>query len=167
MLLATACGSAHKNDSVVLSQFVHSKIQFPQPTAKQPKIVVYIGKDECGPCSLQLPEWSVKLSELYMSGSDSIHIWFVAHPAELEKMHAIVEQSHISLLKKRIAILEDTQKQFAEVNKVPPDYRFHTFLLDRDNQVILVGSPIGNPKMWELYKSTIARLVENGGTLPD
>ncbi|WP_256620806.1 hypothetical protein [Rikenella microfusus] len=39
-------------------------------------------------------------------------------------------------------------------------------MLDKDNRVVLVGSPIGNPKMWELYKSTIDRLVENGGILP-
>ncbi|SUE34594.1 hypothetical protein [Rikenella microfusus] len=129
VLLATACGSAHKTDSIVLSQFVHSTIRFPQAATAQPKIVVYVGKDECGPCSLQLPEWSVKLSELYISGADSVRLWFVVYSTELEKMNTIVEQSHIPLLKKRITILEDTHEQFAEMNQIPSDYRFHTFFL--------------------------------------
>lgn len=61
----------------------------------------------------------------------------------------------------------DSTGQFMADNRIPTDRRFHTFLLDKENRVVLVGSPIGNPKMWELYKSTIARLAAHGGTLPD
>ncbi len=61
----------------------------------------------------------------------------------------------------------DTAGVFERSNPgLPANPVFHTFLLDRENRVVLVGSPIGNAKMWDLYKSTIARLVANGGTLP-
>lgn len=32
---------------------------------------------------------------------------------------------------------------------------YHTFLLDRQNRVVLVGNPIGNERLWELYKKEI------------
>ena len=31
-------------------------------------------------------------------------------------------------------------------------------MVDKDNKVVLVGNPLGNEKMWELYKKEIARL---------
>ena len=65
-----------------------------------------------------------------------------------------------------LPVFYDPDGAFERANpQLPENPVFHTVLLDRDNRVVLVGSPIGNPKMWELYKSTIARLVENGGAL--
>jgi hypothetical protein len=29
-----------------------------------------------------------------------------------------------------------------------------------------VGDPENNPRLWDLYKTTIARLIENNGTMP-
>jgi hypothetical protein len=34
---------------------------------------------------------------------------------------------------------------------------YRTFLLDKDNKVLLVGSPIKNPKMWALYEKIITQ----------
>jgi hypothetical protein len=49
---------------------------------------------------------------------------------------------------------------------IPTDERLHTFLLDRDGKVVLVGDPANNSELWELYKKTITELVENnGGTI--
>jgi hypothetical protein len=47
---------------------------------------------------------------------------------------------------------------------IPSDSRFHTFLLDRGGKVVLVGDPVNNPRLWDLYKTTIAELVEHSGT---
>jgi hypothetical protein len=49
---------------------------------------------------------------------------------------------------------------------IPADSRFHTFLLDKNGKVVVVGDPVNNPDLWELYKKTIAELIANGGTLP-
>ena len=66
-----------------------------------------------------------------------------------------------------LPVFYDPDGAFERANpQLPANPLFHTFLLDRDNRVVLVGSPIGNPKMWELCKSTIDRLIENGGILP-
>ena len=76
-------------------------------------------------------------------------------------------QQTIADYRLQFPVLLDTAGIFERSNpQLPENPVFHTFLLDRDNRVVLVGSPLGNPKMWELYKSTIDRLVANGGILP-
>jgi hypothetical protein len=49
---------------------------------------------------------------------------------------------------------------------IPTDSRFHTFLLDKNGKVVLVGDPVNNPPLWELYKSTITTLIKNDGVMP-
>jgi hypothetical protein len=36
--------------------------------------------------------------------------------------------------------------------------------LDKNGKVAVVGDPLNNPGLWELYKTTITELVKNGGT---
>jgi hypothetical protein len=50
---------------------------------------------------------------------------------------------------------------------IPADNRFHTFLLDKNGKVVLVGDPVNNPALWELYKTTITTLIENDGVMPE
>ncbi len=60
-------------------------------------------------------------------------------------------------------IVIDERQAFPAANPhIPADSRFHTFLLDRNGKVILVGDPVNNPQLWELYKSTIIFLYQNG-----
>ncbi|MDR2410159.1 MAG: hypothetical protein LBE13_18905, partial [Bacteroidales bacterium] len=47
-------------------------------------------------------------------------------------------------------IIYDKHNSFDKLNHFPP-LPYRTFLLDKDNKVILVGSPINNPKLLEIY----------------
>ena len=56
---------------------------------------------------------------------------------------------------------------FAKQNrKLPKTEQLHTFLLDANGRVVLVGDPTHNPKMWNLYKKNIKILCNNNGILP-
>jgi len=39
--------------------------------------------------------------------------------------------------------------------------------LDKDNRVVLVGNPLHNPPLWELYKRTIQKMIDNDGVFPE
>jgi len=43
---------------------------------------------------------------------------------------------------------------------IPSDARLHTFLLDENNKVILIGNPINNEMLWELYKEQISSQIK-------
>lgn len=54
----------------------------------------------------------------------------------------------------------DRECRFPALNPtLPKDPRLHVFLLDHKNRVVLVGSPIGNKNLWELYKQQIEHLT--------
>ena len=126
------------------------------------KLVTYIDSDGCDDCSLKiLRTWRGFVAEMD-SVPSNIECVFIFAPKRIENL-----KSGLHVHRFDLPVFYDPDGAFERSNpQLPENPLFHTFLLDRDNRVVLVGSPIGNPKMWELYKSTIDRLVENGGILP-
>ena len=49
----------------------------------------------------------------------------------------------------------DETDRLNQLNKFPAGGKFHTFLLDRDNKVVLVGSPVNNENIAELYRDIL------------
>lgn len=43
---------------------------------------------------------------------------------------------------------------------VPSDRRYHSWLLDADNRIVLVGNPSNNNRLMSLYDSVIDRLAD-------
>ena len=82
---------------------------------------------------------------------------FVFHPKDTTELY-----DKLKLYDSDLPVWVDAKGEFSQVNALPDNLLFHVFLLNRDNRVMLVGSPIGNPKMWKLYENTIARLKTGG-----
>ncbi len=63
-------------------------------------------------------------------------------------------------------LIFDPKKSFLIKNNLPPDKKmFQTFLLDKDNNVLLVGNPLFNNKLAELYKREIKSRTKQSGTI--
>jgi hypothetical protein len=54
-----------------------------------------------------------------------------------------------------IPLIYDSTGMFIKKNNLPEEQRFHSFLLNENKEIILVGSPIGNDKLWDMYKEII------------
>jgi len=60
----------------------------------------------------------------------------------------------------------DSSQEFIALNPELPEIKhLHTFLLDQNNRVVLIGEPLHNPELWRLYVSTIMELINNDGVL--
>ena len=71
-----------------------------------------------------------------------------------EVLRAIKNVRHIS-----VPFLIEKDDEFLTINKcIPKNKRYHIFMVDKDNNVILAGNPLVNEKMWDLYKKKIAKL---------
>lgn len=58
----------------------------------------------------------------------------------------------------------DTNGIFISKNKhISDNQLYHTFLLDKNNNIVLVGNPINNQEMGKLYITTINNMCENNG----
>ena len=56
-------------------------------------------------------------------------------------------------------IVIDSTFAFIEANPdFPTDKRLHTFLLDADGRVIVIGSPKYDDRIWNMYKQVLEQL---------
>lgn len=54
-----------------------------------------------------------------------------------------------------LPVLFDPRNEFKKRNNLPDGHKFHTFLLNENNEVVGVGNPTENPKIRDFYKRII------------
>lgn len=112
------------------------------------KVVVYTDSLGCTPCKFKSGEWAYIMRQLH-SLTDSIYFVLI-----FEKESPAIEEELV-VQGVDCPVIYDTLCNFAKTNNIPQSPLFHTFLLDKDNRIILQGSPLNNKKIWELYKERI------------
>jgi hypothetical protein len=112
-------------------------------------IVAYFHPLDCEVCVWKLDEWYLKRKEilLYNKNVDFKFIIQSRNYSDVSHyvMHAMPD----------IPLIYDSTGIFITHNELPEEQKYHTFLLDKDKKIILVGSPIGNDKLWNMYKEII------------
>ncbi|MDR3094340.1 MAG: hypothetical protein LBU62_06860, partial [Bacteroidales bacterium] len=112
------------------------------------KMVYHINGD-CHACVDHLP----KIDSLYQTVKTSnTTLLIYVFSGDYAHFENLVERINI-----KIPFIYDKQNLFYSQNKLSIDPLYHCFLLDKDNKVLLVGSPISNPKMWALYKQRMTQ----------
>lgn len=121
-----------------------------------PKIITFID-GRCNLCLDDLRVWHSLAKDSTFKSYGTEIIYCIASP-DRESLYTWTR------LYPAKNIIIDPKRDFIKANNIELTEKvLHAFLLDKDNKVILVGSPINNSKMWELYKSTIRKLVANNG----
>lgn len=120
-------------------------------------LIVYSDTLFCSSCYINnLYLWDEFL-ELERKNSN-FSIQFIMEVSQ-SKIQNIIETLNHSLFKH--TVLLDTARCFYNNNKhIPKEPLFHTFLLDENNNVILVGSPLQTKKMKELLYKTLEERSE-------
>ena len=129
------------------------------------KMVVWIDSIVCSSCQIgKMYEWA-EHTKYADSLAQWFHIVFLFSPKKEEQ-----QRVNIALKANRInyPVFIDKHATFVNLNReIPKNRRLHIFLVDKNNNVVLVGNPLYNPTLWELYKRTIKRLIDNDGELSD
>lgn len=122
------------------------------------KIVAYYNAKGCTSCRMkELGEWSSVMKEIHKAGGGNIDLILIfSIGKEINTLDFYLRQSKLTA-----PVLCDKEGEFERLNLLPADERLHYFLLDKNNKVVLVGSPISNPKMWDLYINKITELTNN------
>ena len=122
------------------------------------KILTYIDSVDCIGCQFDIYNWKRFID----SCDDSIvNFIFVVCSPDYEFLEYALNEFHFN-----IPVIYDYIDVFNKINHFPPA-PYRTFLLDKDNRVVLVGSPLHSPQLWDLYKRTIQKMIDNDGVLPD
>ena len=110
------------------------------------KIVSYTGLADCVVCEIAPNGWRKFIKEL--DSIANIPVFLVIHPKKDMEDKLRSQCSDLPMY-------FDVNDEFFNQNNFPEDKRFRCFLLDENNRVILIGNPVHNPKIKELYIRTI------------
>lgn len=127
------------------------------------KMIIFYDSTLCSPCKISyIKEWDefIVISKALQGQFEPI---FIFSPAE-NKLNEL--QISLKVNKLDYPIFIDSKGLFQSQNpRLPFDKKLHTFLVDKNNRVVLVGDPSYNRDLWALYKTTINELVNNDGVL--
>ena len=114
------------------------------------KILTYIDSIGCSACQMDIPLW-VELIDSCKQQQFNVSFIFIIHSDDFVKL-----SSDIKLFNFDYPLIYDYQNSFDKINNFPPP-PYRSFLLDIDNKVKIVGSPIYYPKIWQLYKNILSQ----------
>lgn len=113
------------------------------------KLVVYVDSVECTPCAINhIDSWE-RFIDYADQFNDKVRFCFIFSPMkqELSGVKLMIANTMFDY-----PILLDTLGEFDEYNPhLPENSALHTFLLDEYNNVILVGNPMYNKKIEEMF----------------
>lgn len=117
------------------------------------KLVLYIDSTSCNTCFVdKLYLWK-DLFDFRNQFDEDLCLYFL-----LESSGSALAQITYSLRNQELncPIRVDTLFQFSKLNShIPPSPKYHTFLLDKDNNILMVGNPMNNKKMEKLFMDVV------------
>ena len=118
-------------------------------SGKKIRLIKYSDSTECSTCMLKrMYDWEIVMDSL-QHNDHIIDILFIFSPPK-DKINAFEE----NLIKNQypFPIYMDTCNAFLRANPhIPANPIMHSFLLDENDSVILVGNPVRNKKIEELF----------------
>jgi len=138
-----------KGKDVVLNGFIEAPI----------KMMVWYDSLVCGACEVNKMHRWYNIVDYADSLSQWFSIIFLFSPTK-ESMSRL--SMSLKAEKFDYPIFIDQNASFAKQNsKIPKNQNLHSFLLDKDNKVVLIGNPLNNPSLWRLYKRNIQNMIDH------
>lgn len=115
------------------------------------KLVVFVDSSRCSSCFIKhLSIWN---DYLLLEKQGKVQLLFIVETPKTELDYYFNETrfSHINH-----PVYFDTETMFRRNNPhIPEDKRFHVFLIDKTSKVVLVGNPVTNSRVDEMFRNII------------
>lgn len=115
------------------------------------KVVVFIDSVGCISCKLQLPRWKKFMHEVDSLSDGNVPFVFFFQTKDVRELRYILRRDNFSH-----PVCIDTEDRFYRLNRFPGNMLFQTFLVDSENHVKVIGNPIHNLSVKDLYLKEIA-----------
>jgi hypothetical protein len=126
---------------------------------KEYKILLYIDSLGCTNCKLHLFEWKWLIEERDSLEMDKLSFLFFFHPKDKKELRFMFKRDRFDY-----PVFIDEDNNIDRLNHFPTQSQYQCFLLDKDNRVLMVGNPVSNQKIWELYKQTVSGQTQTDAT---
>ncbi len=161
-MLISCNNSELKEREQLIETYLHKKLIIPDTLdiriwgekceenifSKPYKIATYLNGD-CSSCVEGLLAWN-SFIESNKEVLDKFSILFYVHSRNYPQLEYLTEQIGF-----KQPLIYDIQNYYYNLNNLPENYHFQTFLIDRNNKVLVVGNPSHNQKIAKIYIETI------------
>jgi len=117
---------------------------------KEFKVLMYADSTGCSDCKLKLFEWKQLIEGIESLFPDKVGFLLFFQPKNKYDMIELFVQNLFDY-----PVFMDVNNIINRLNHFPQASQYQCFLLDKNNKVLIVGNPVLNRKIWELYKSKI------------
>jgi hypothetical protein len=117
---------------------------------KEFKILMYVDSAGCSSCRLQLFSWKQLMEEADDLFQGKVGFLLFFQPKSAREIGFIFAQNRFDY-----PVCMDLNSTINKLNHFPQAMEYQCFLLDKDNKILMIGNPVLNPKIWELYKVQI------------
>ncbi len=115
------------------------------------KLIIYADPDGCASCSVaKLYLWDplIKYSETF---NNRLKFYYIFGTQDSKKIKATLMSNDFSY-----PVLIDESMEFERLNPhIPKNKSMHTFLLDNNNNVLLIGDPLINKDVEKMFKDIV------------
>ena len=138
-------------ENMVFTRFASDTTNFVIPTSDY-KVLVFVDSIGCTSCKLQLSRWKEFIRYTDSISQKNIPFLFFFQFDYQWDIHSLLIRENFY---KPICL--DRSDSLNQLNHFPKDIRFQVFLLDKNNKVVVIGNPVHNPNVKELYLEEISR----------
>ena len=139
-----------------ISKVLHKDSLYHQNTTKTKglKITTFIQGD-CSICIDDLRNWQELFQ--YAKSKTGVDILFYLYTSDLAYFRNNIYEQALE----QYPLIVDQNYGYIDKNSLPPDRKqYQTFLLDSNNKIILVGNPVYNSKLKDLYMEEIKNRID-------
>ena len=109
-------------------------------------MLIYVDPSGCIDCKLQLHKWKELIEYTDSVTGGKVPFLFFFYPKDRIEIRYLLKSYEIDR-----PVCIDLDDQLNKLNRFPADMSFQTFLLDKNNKVIIVGNPIHDIAIKDLY----------------
>ena len=130
---------------MIFTRYLTDTVDYQIPQSDY-KILIYVDTIGCASCKLQLPKWKELIAQVDSLTDKQIPFLFFLHPKDLKEIRYILKRDGFNF-----PVCIDKEDKLNKQNNFPSDITFQTFLLDKNNKVVVIGNPIHNLAVKDLY----------------
>lgn len=143
---------------ITFTRFITDTVDYQIPQSDY-KVLIYVDSMGCTSCKLQLPKWKELIAYTDSATGGSIPFLFYFQSKDDKELRYILKRDNFNR-----PICLDRNNELDKLNRFPQNITFQTFLLDKDNRVVVIGNPIHNLAVKDLYLKQITG-IQNKETL--
>lgn len=136
-------------ENLIFTRYLTDTTDFQIPQSDY-KVLIYVDSIGCTSCKLQLHKWKQLIEYTDSATQGKVPFLFFFHPKDAKEIRYLLKRDGFDR-----PICIDLEDQLNKLNKFPANMTFQTFLLNKDNKVAVLGNPVHNTAVKDLYLKQI------------